>query len=107
VAAPVAATLRSCSRAIDGAGWDMVGPRRHLPIRDRRILAERLAQEERHVAQGEIIIRRQRAVIENLRARGRDVALALELLERFKAAQAGFIETRNRLREELERLDQE
>ena len=84
---------------------DMVGPRRHLPIRDRRILAERFALAERHVAQGDQIIRRQESVIEGLLARGRDVAFALQLRQQFKEAQAGFVETRDRLREELERMD--
>ena len=83
----------------------MVGPRRHCPIRDRRILAERLALAEWHVARGDDVICRQEAVIEGLLARGRDVAFALELLQQFKEAQADFVESRNRLRQELERLD--
>ena len=83
----------------------MVGPRRHCPIRDRHTLAERLALAERHVAHGEQVIRRQEAVIESLLARGRDIAFACELLQKFKEAQAGFVQTRNRLRQELERLD--
>jgi hypothetical protein len=69
---------------------------------DRTMLLEHLAQAERHVAEGERDIARQREIIAELERDGRDTTLARALLEQFEEVELLHIEGRDRLRKELE-----
>ena len=69
---------------------------------DRAILLERLAQAERHVAEGLQHIARQRTVIANLERHGHDTNQARGLLAQFQSTQALHIADRDQLKKELE-----
>ena len=60
-----------------------------------------LALAERHVAEGEQHIAKQRALVDGLARDGHDTTLALELLREFERTQASHVAERNRLRAEL------
>jgi hypothetical protein len=62
-----------------------------------------LAQAERHVAQGEVILDRQRAMITAWERR-RNVALCKEFLSVFEDSQRWHIADRDRLRKDSENL---
>jgi hypothetical protein len=57
-----------------------------------------LAQAERHVAQGEVILARQRAMITAWERSGRNAALCKEFLSVFEDSQRWHIADRDRLR---------
>jgi len=65
------------------------------------MLRERLAQAERHVAEGEVHISRQRRIVTELEGNGHDTGMATRLLRSFEESQAFHIEHRDRLRREL------
>jgi hypothetical protein len=60
-----------------------------------------LEMAERHVAEGEQHLARQRKLIAELERDGHDTALAIELLHEFERTQASHIEERDRIRAEL------
>jgi hypothetical protein len=60
-----------------------------------------LALAERHVAEGEQHLARQRKLVAELQRDGHDTALAIELLHEFERTQASHIAERDRLRAEL------
>jgi hypothetical protein len=68
---------------------------------DRAILEEHLELAERHVAAGEQIVARQRAVVAQLAHDGHDIGEATRLLDQFEQVQASYIADRDRLRKEL------
>ena len=68
---------------------------------DRRLLEEHLAMVERHVAEGEVHLLRQRQLVSDLRRDGHDTTQAEGLLAAFEASQAAHCEHRDRLRLEL------
>ena len=68
---------------------------------DRTVLLNHLALAEQHVAQGERHLSRQREIIAETEAAGRDSALARELLHTFEATQATHMADRDRLLREL------
>jgi hypothetical protein len=70
-------------------------------IMDRQTIAEHLALAERHVAEGQDHIERQRMVIAELERDRHDTTRAKELLDTFKTTQALHIADRDRLRQEL------
>jgi hypothetical protein len=72
---------------------------------DRAMIAEHLAQAERHVAEGEKIISRQRALVVIAEATGGDAERSKALLASFEDTQAIHIADRERLREELRNAD--
>ena len=57
-----------------------------------------LEQAERHVAEGEQHIARQRELIAELERDGHDTTTAIELLRTFEQSQAGHIADRDRIR---------
>jgi len=61
-----------------------------------------LAQAERHVAEGEVILARQRAAIAATELIGGDVARFKELLSVFEDSQRVHVADRDRLRKDLE-----
>ena len=65
------------------------------------ILEEHLAQTERHVAEGEATLARQRAIIAALERDRHDARFARALLRQFEEVQAMHVEGRARLRKEL------
>ncbi|MBB5761532.1 hypothetical protein ABEV34_22305 [Methylorubrum rhodesianum] len=69
---------------------------------DRTVLLELLALAERHVVQGERHLNRQREIVAETEAAGRDGALAREVLRTFEATQATCVADRDRLLKELE-----
>jgi hypothetical protein len=69
---------------------------------NREFVEMALAQVERHVARGEIIIARQRATIVAAERIGRDVALCKEFLSVFEESQRLHIAHRDRLRKDME-----
>ena len=71
---------------------------------DRTMLLDHLAQAERHVAQGDGHILRQRALIDRLHRDGHETSVAEDLLRRFEEIQRMHIADRDRLRRELEAL---
>ena len=88
----------SVCQAVAGTGrW----PFRWL-IMDLAILSERLAQAERHVAEGVQHIVRQRTIVADLERNGHDTTLARELLAQFQSTQALHIADRDQLKKELE-----
>jgi hypothetical protein len=69
---------------------------------DRNSLESALAHAERHIAQGEGIIARQRAAIVALEQAGRDVTRSKEFLSLFEESQRLHIADRDRLRRDWE-----
>jgi Spy/CpxP family protein refolding chaperone len=70
---------------------------------DRKIIADRLAQAERHVAQGDGHIKKQRELIAQLEENRFDTARAKELLDTFISLQKAHIAERDTLRGELKK----
>jgi len=66
-------------------------------------MIEHLAQAERHVAQGELHLIRQREIIDELERGGHDTASARDLLLKLEETQALHIADRDRIRAELVR----
>lgn len=69
------------------------------------MLERRLAQAERHIAEGESRIARQREIILDLASGGHDLKQAKELLAQFEDMQSTHIADRDRIRAELSALD--
>jgi hypothetical protein len=65
------------------------------------MINDHLARAERHVAQGEQHILRQRELIDALQRKGDDTSLAEDLLRRFEETQRMHIADRDRLRSAL------
>ena len=74
---------------------------------DRHMVLDHLALAERHIAEGKIIIDRQRNLIAHLEQGGHDTALSRELLSQFFHTQKSHEEDRERLRRELAKLGAE
>jgi hypothetical protein len=70
---------------------------------DRKIIADRLAQSERHVAQDDGHIKKQRELIAKLEENRLDTARAEELLDTLSSLQEAHIAERDRLRGELKK----
>ena len=68
---------------------------------DHQLVEGHLAQAERHVAEGEQHIARQRELIDEMKRDGRDITMAVELLQTFERTQASHVEDRDRIRAEL------
>jgi hypothetical protein len=68
---------------------------------NRDFVERALAQAERHVARGEVIIARQRAMITTWEQSGRNAALCKEFLSVFEDSQRWHIADRDRLRKDL------
>jgi hypothetical protein len=71
---------------------------------DRQQVLNYLEAAERHVAEGEALVTRQRNLLEDLRGQGRDLGSARDLLGRLEQAQAQQIADRDRLRALLAEL---
>lgn len=71
---------------------------------ERAVVMQRLAQAERHAADGEKHVARQRDLVAEIGRDGHDTELALMLLIRFEELQALNISDRDRLRAELAEL---
>ena len=69
---------------------------------NREFIERALAQAERHVAEGDVILARQRAAITAAERIGGDVARFKELLSVFEDSQRVHVADRDRLRKELE-----
>jgi len=69
---------------------------------DRDFLERALAQADRHVAQGEAILARQRAMVEASERGGRDVARSKDFLSVLEESQRLLIADRERLRKDLD-----
>ena len=69
------------------------------------MLERRLAQAERHIAEGESRIARQREIILDLASGGHDLKQAKELLAQFEDMKSKHIADRDRIRAELSALD--
>ena len=68
---------------------------------ERALLEQRLAEAERHVLEGERLVQRQRATIEERRHAGLEVELATDLLAMMEDTLGLHIADRDRLRREL------
>jgi hypothetical protein len=68
---------------------------------DRELLERSLAQAERHIAEGEAHLVRQRALVARLELGGYDTSEAIRLLRQFEELQAFHLAHRDRLRKEL------
>jgi len=68
---------------------------------DRATIEQHLAQAERHVAEGESYVERQRQIVAELERDGHDAATAKALLATFEEMQATQIAERDRLRQAL------
>ena len=68
----------------------------------RQLLEEHMAMSDRHVALGAQHIERQRKLVAELERDGHDTALAKWLLRQLEELQVLHIQTRDRLREELQ-----
>ncbi len=64
---------------------------------------QRMAQSERHVAEGRLIVARQQAIVAELEQGGHNATLARELLVEFQRVLEIHIADRDRLRSELSR----
>jgi hypothetical protein len=69
---------------------------------DRKLLEKSLAQAERHVAEAEHEVSRQRMVVAGLELRGHDSSRATHVLRQFEQLQAKHIAERDRVRKELD-----
>jgi len=65
---------------------------------DRRLLEEHLAMAERHVAEGEGHLLRQRQLVSDLRRGGHDTTESEKFLAQLEALQVMHLEHRDRLR---------
>jgi uncharacterized protein Smg (DUF494 family) len=72
---------------------------------DRTLVMEHLADAERHIAEGEDRIRHQLRIIAELERDGHDSAVARQLLDNFKRAQALLNEQREFIIGELKSID--
>ena len=70
-------------------------------ILERDLLRTSLAVAERHVAEAEHEVARQRMIVAGLALRGRDSGRATQLLRRFEKLLAMHVADRDRLRKEL------
>ena len=68
---------------------------------DRQMIADHLAQAERHVTLGEKNIERQKAIIAELEIDGHDTARARKTLQQFLELQVLHMEDRERLAQAL------
>ena len=68
------------------------------------MIADHLAQAERHVAEGQDHIKRQRELIAERQRYGDDTREAQRLLDNFIALEAAYIADRDRLRRELAKV---
>jgi hypothetical protein len=68
---------------------------------DRNLLKVSLAEAERHIADAEHCVVRQRMVVAGLELCGRDTRQATDLLRQFEMLQAKYVADRDRLRREL------
>jgi hypothetical protein len=68
---------------------------------DRSLLFELLAMTDRHVAEGEQHIARQRVLIDELERDGHDTKSAIELLSVLEQTQAMHVAHRDRIRADL------
>ena len=68
---------------------------------DLALIIQHLSQAERHVANGEGLLERQRAMIEQLRRDGHGTTHSEDLLGQLESAQASLVEARDRLSLEL------
>jgi hypothetical protein len=70
---------------------------------DRSLIEEHLAQANRHVAEGEGHVTKQRELVAQMERDGHDTTEALKLLGHFEELQELHIADRNRIEEELRR----
>ena len=70
---------------------------------DRERLLAQLSQAETHLAQGEMLVARQRVILETLKRRGHHVTEAEELLRQLEAAHSIQVAEHVRLLRELAR----
>jgi hypothetical protein len=70
---------------------------------DRDIILKHLAVAQRKIADGEVALRRQRALVRQRAQDGQDTRRARKLLEEFEQLQAQLLKARDRLRAELRR----
>jgi hypothetical protein len=68
---------------------------------DQAMLLNHLAMTERHVAEGELHIKRQHEIIAELGGDGHDTQMARELLKQFEETQTSHIAHRDRLAKEM------
>jgi hypothetical protein len=68
---------------------------------EREMLIEHLSQAERHVAEGEMVVERQRNLVENLARDGHDTSKQAALLQQFEERLAMHIKDRDRVLKEL------
>jgi hypothetical protein len=68
---------------------------------DAALLAKHLAQAASHVAEGEIHLKRQRDLIDQLKRVGNDARVAIDLLATMETTMALHLADRERLRAEL------
>jgi hypothetical protein len=68
---------------------------------EREMLIEHLSQAERHVAEGEMVVERQRSLVENLARDGHDTSKQAALLQQFEERLAMHIKDRDRVLKEL------
>ncbi len=73
---------------------------------DPKLLAQNLAEAERHVLSGQYLVERQIELIEELARNGRDTVRAAELLSELQGALASRTQQRDRLRTLLSELEQ-
>ena len=75
--------------------------RRGLPDMDRTLLKQHLARAERHLAEGQAHIEKQRAIIATLEQRGQDAGMARELLANLLRTQELHEQNREQILREL------
>jgi hypothetical protein len=72
---------------------------------DSKMMHEHLALAERHVAEGDRHLSRQRALIAELKRDGHGTGQAIDLLRTLEDTQATFIADRDRIRNELSKAE--
>ena len=72
---------------------------------DRALLLQILLQAERHVADGERKLAREREIVATLESDGHDTTMALARLAQFNQIQAMHVADRDGLRQDLTELD--
>lgn len=95
------ALLAASNRAAPVPSARLRRPQMEVKTMDRARIADRLAQAERHVSQGESHIRRQREIVGELAHFGHDTAVARDLLLILEKTQATLVATRDRLRRDF------
>jgi len=98
---PVVGRILHHPQATGGQPWFWTITARSLRVMNKAMIVEHLTLAERHIAEGEQRIERQRQIVRELHNDGRDLATAMILLTQFEELHLLHIKDRDRARAAL------